>query len=197
VRTAFSARSSLGQVAPLARGGEAQQGRYLPASCRGEVLLAFAPTEPEAGIDPRARRMTYRRDGDRFRLAGTKYLISNGGIADRVVAFARPEGAPDASAPSWSRPAAPASGPSSWSRRSATRRPTRRSSSWTTTRSRPTTCWGPRGTGCDWALATLVSGRLSVAAGCLGVIEDCLAEAVTYAKGRQQHGKPIARHQLV
>jgi alkylation response protein AidB-like acyl-CoA dehydrogenase len=42
-----------------------------------------------------------------------------------------------------------------------------------------------------------VSGRLSVAAGCLGVIEDCLAEAVRYAKERQQHGKPIGKHQLV
>ena len=46
-------------------------------------------------------------------------------------------------------------------------------------------------------MATLVSGRLSVAAGCLGVIEDCLQEAVQYAKERQQHGKAIARHQLV
>jgi alkylation response protein AidB-like acyl-CoA dehydrogenase len=52
VRTVFSAHSSLGQVAPLARGSEAQQGRYLPASCPGEVLLAFALTEPEAGSDP-------------------------------------------------------------------------------------------------------------------------------------------------
>jgi alkylation response protein AidB-like acyl-CoA dehydrogenase len=46
-------------------------------------------------------------------------------------------------------------------------------------------------------MGTLVSGRISVAAGCLGVIEDCLAEAVNYAKERQQHGKPIAKHQLV
>jgi alkylation response protein AidB-like acyl-CoA dehydrogenase len=46
-------------------------------------------------------------------------------------------------------------------------------------------------------MAALVSGRLSVAAGCLGVIEDCLVEAVAYARGRHQHGKPIARHQLV
>jgi alkylation response protein AidB-like acyl-CoA dehydrogenase len=42
-----------------------------------------------------------------------------------------------------------------------------------------------------------VSGRLSVAAGCLGVIEDCLTESITYAKDRKQHGKEIGRHQLV
>ena len=46
-------------------------------------------------------------------------------------------------------------------------------------------------------MGTLVSGRLSVAAGCLGVIEDCLTEAVNYARERQQHGKPIGKHQLV
>src|SRR5262249_7991133 len=56
---------------------------------------------------------------------------------------------------------------------------------------------GEEGAGFRIAMGTLVSGRLSVAAGCLGVIEDCLAEAVTYAKERQQHGKAIARHQLV
>jgi alkylation response protein AidB-like acyl-CoA dehydrogenase len=46
-------------------------------------------------------------------------------------------------------------------------------------------------------MGTLVSGRLSVAAGCLGVIEDCLAEAIRYAKERSQHGKAIGKHQLV
>ncbi|HEX8199712.1 MAG TPA: acyl-CoA dehydrogenase family protein, partial [Isosphaeraceae bacterium] len=56
---------------------------------------------------------------------------------------------------------------------------------------------GPAGDGLRIALGTLVSGRLSVAAGCLGVIEDCLAEAVAYARTRHQHGKPLARHQLV
>jgi alkylation response protein AidB-like acyl-CoA dehydrogenase len=56
---------------------------------------------------------------------------------------------------------------------------------------------GQLGDGFRVAMGTLVSGRLSVAAGCLGVIEDCLAEAVEYGKMRQQHGKEIARHQLV
>jgi alkylation response protein AidB-like acyl-CoA dehydrogenase len=56
---------------------------------------------------------------------------------------------------------------------------------------------GAEGDGLAIAMGALVGGRLSVAAGCLGVIEDCLVEAVTFAQGRQQHGKPIARHQLV
>jgi alkylation response protein AidB-like acyl-CoA dehydrogenase len=56
---------------------------------------------------------------------------------------------------------------------------------------------GEEGTGFRAAMGTLVSGRLSVAAGSLGVIEDCLAECISYAKERHQHGKPIGKHQLV
>src|SRR5262249_54638807 len=56
---------------------------------------------------------------------------------------------------------------------------------------------GEEGQGFRIAMGSLVSGRLSVAAGCLGVIEDCLAEAVNYARERCQHGKPIGKHQLV
>ena len=56
---------------------------------------------------------------------------------------------------------------------------------------------GDEGAGFRIAMGTLVSGRLSVAAGCLGVIEDCLIESLEYAKNREQHGKAIAKHQLV
>jgi alkylation response protein AidB-like acyl-CoA dehydrogenase len=56
---------------------------------------------------------------------------------------------------------------------------------------------GEEGNGFRIAMGTLVSGRISVAAGCLGVIEDCLAEVLHYAKERHQHGKPIGKHQLV
>jgi alkylation response protein AidB-like acyl-CoA dehydrogenase len=56
---------------------------------------------------------------------------------------------------------------------------------------------GQEGNGFRIAMGTLVSGRLSVASGCLGVIEDCLAEAVAYSQTRHQHGKPIGKHQLV
>src|SRR5262249_49981000 len=56
---------------------------------------------------------------------------------------------------------------------------------------------GEEGNGFRIAMGTLVSGRLSVAAGCLGVMEDCLAECISYAKERHQHGKAIGKHQLI
>ena len=56
---------------------------------------------------------------------------------------------------------------------------------------------GQEGEGFRIAMHTLVSGRLSVASGCLGAIEDCLAEVLDYARTRKQHGKEIGKHQLV
>src|SRR5207302_8163801 len=56
---------------------------------------------------------------------------------------------------------------------------------------------GAAGKGLSIAYSGLMSGRLSVAAGCLGVIEDCIYEAVAFSKQRIQHGKTIAKHQLV
>ena len=90
VRTLFSGHCSIGQILILESGNDDQKQRYLPPSSRGEKLLAFGLTEPEAGSNPREMQMTWRRDGDRFLLNGVKYLISNGGIADAIVTFAYP-----------------------------------------------------------------------------------------------------------
>jgi alkylation response protein AidB-like acyl-CoA dehydrogenase len=197
VRTFFSGHVSIGQYPILTWGNDEQRRRYLPAAARGEKICAFGLTEPEAGSNPLEMQMTYERRGDRFVLNGVKYLISNGGIADVVITFAYPKGR---------------SG-----RISAfivdTRGPGFASEDLTAKMGMPTAntamfeltdyavpaanLLGQEGEGFRIAMGTLVSGRLSVAAGCLGVIEDCLAEAVAYAKDRVQHGKPIAKHQLV
>lgn len=199
-RTFFSGQSSIGQYPIIKYGNEDQKRRYLPPSARGELILAFGLTEPDAGSNPLEGTSTYRREGDRFLLNGEKYLISNGTIADAVVLFAFPEGAAGRE---------------------------RRMSAFIVDTAGETfqaeamdaklgnvTCdtgvfkmtdhpvpaanlLGAEGEGFGIAMGSLISGRLSVAAGCLGVIEDCLAECLTYAKSRQQHGKPIGRHQLV
>ncbi len=201
VRTFFSGHVSIGTYPILKWGSPELQARYLPAAVTGEKIFAFGLTEPEAGSNPLEMTTTYRRVGDRFVLNGVKYLISNGGIADAVVVFAYPEEVP--------------SGP-----------PRRISAFVVDTHQKgfvaenlvakmgmPTSntamfalenaevplgnLLGEEGDGFRIAMGTLVSGRLSVAAGCLGVIEDCLAEVIQYSKERQQHGKAIARHQLV
>ena len=197
VRTFFSGHVSIGQYPILTWGNEDQKNRYLPAAGRGEKILAFGLTEPDAGSNPLEMQMTYERKGDDFVLNGVKYLISNGGIADAIVTFAYPKGRTG--------------------RISAfivdTRVPGFAAEDLTAKMGMPTAntamfelnncvvpannLLGEEGAGFRIAMGTLVSGRLSVASGCLGVIEDCLTEVVNYAKERIQHGKAIARHQLV
>jgi alkylation response protein AidB-like acyl-CoA dehydrogenase len=197
VRTFFSGHSSIGQGPILAWGTEEQKRCFLPASARGEIVCAFGLTEPEAGSNPREMRMTYRRRGDEFVLNGEKYLISNGGIADLIVTFAYPEGRAgrisaflvETHGPGFSsEPLGPKIGnPTADTARFVLRDYAIPAAN----------LLGAEGEGLAIAMSALVGGRLSVAAGCLGVIEDCLIETADYAKARQQHGKPIGRHQLV
>ncbi len=198
VRTFFSGHSSIGQAPILAWGNEEQKGRFLIPSTRGDLILAFGLTEPEAGSNPREMKATYRREGDRFVLNGTKYLISNGGIAGAVVTFAYPEGG-SGRISAFVVETRGGPGFSSESLEPKVGNPTADTAAFTLKDYAvpAANLLGGEGNGLKIAMAALVSGRLSVAAGCLGVIEDCLDEAAAYARGRHQHGKPIARHQLV
>jgi alkylation response protein AidB-like acyl-CoA dehydrogenase len=195
VRTFLSGHTSIGEYPILTWGSEDLKRRYLPAACRGEKILAFGLTETEAGSNPLEMQSTYERQGDRFLLNGVKYLISNGGIADAIITFAYPKGGGRISAFVLDR------GPGLHSE-DLTAKVGMPTSNTAMFEMRDCAVpagnlLGEEGEGFRIAMGTLVSGRLSVAAGCLGVIEDCLAEAVNYAKERSQHGKAIARHQLV
>ncbi len=200
VRTFFSGHTSIGQY-PIFRFGTAEQKqKYLPPSVAGDKILAFGLTEPEAGSNPLEMTSTYRRDGDRYLLSGVKYLISNGGIADTVIVFAYPAdktGADrrisafivDTAGDTFQREDLPAK----------LGMPTTNTGMFEMT-DHPVpleNMLGDEGAGFRIAMATLISGRMSVAAGCLGVIEDCLTEVLEYCRTRHQHGKPIGRHQLV
>jgi alkylation response protein AidB-like acyl-CoA dehydrogenase len=200
VRTFFSGHTSIGEYPILRYGTPDQKRRYLPRAANGECLLAFGLTEPDAGSNPLELTTTYRREAGRFLLNGVKYLISNGSIADAVLVFAYPEAAEgaarrmsafivDTAGDTFEREDLPA-----------------KLGMFTANTGMfqmldhpvpDENLLGEEGNGFRIAMATLVSGRLSVAAGCVGVIEDCLAEAISYAKSRWQHGKPIGRHQLV
>src|SRR3954465_2088296 len=92
VRTFFSGHISIGEYPVLTWGSEAQKQRYLVPAARGEKILAFGLTEPEAGSNPLEMQMTYERKGDHFFLKGVKYLFSNAGIAHTIVTFAYPKG---------------------------------------------------------------------------------------------------------
>jgi alkylation response protein AidB-like acyl-CoA dehydrogenase len=202
VRTFFSGHTSIGEYPIYIWGNEDQKRRYLPAACRGQKILAFGLTEPDAGSNPLQMQSTYEKRSDHYLLSGVKYLISNGGIADAIVVFAYPMGKVggkeggrvsafilDTNTPGFAKEDLVAkvgmpSANTAMFEMSECRVPA-------------ANLLGEEGQGFRVAMWTLVSGRISVASGCLGVIEDCLTEAANYAKERQQHGKEIARHQLV
>jgi alkylation response protein AidB-like acyl-CoA dehydrogenase len=195
VRTFFSGHTSIGQYPILSWGSEEQKRRYLPPGASGEKIFAFGLTEPDAGSNPLEMQMTYQRRGDHFVLNGVKYLISNAGIATTIVTFAKSSNGRisafivDAGGPGFNKEDLTAK----------LGMPTANTGMFELKDYKvpANNLLGEEGNGFRIAMGTLVSGRLSVAAGCLGVIEDCLAEVVSYAKERQQHGKPIGKHQLV
>ncbi len=86
------AMQGLGSGPITLAGSDAQRDAYLPAVREGKKIAAFALSEPEAGSDVAALATTARRDGDTFVLDGSKTWISNGGIADYYVVFARTGG---------------------------------------------------------------------------------------------------------
>jgi alkylation response protein AidB-like acyl-CoA dehydrogenase len=196
VRTFFSGHTSIGQYPIMTWGSEEQKQRYLPASCRGEKILAFGLTEPDAGSNPLEMTSTYAPAGTHYVLDGVKYLISNAGIATTIVVFAYPKNGGRISAfiidvdnPGLAREDLHAK----------LGMPTANTGMFSMTDFHVplNNLLGPEGEGFRIAMGTLVSGRLSVAAGCLGVIEDCLIESIRYAKERVQHGQVIGKHQLV
>ena len=200
VRTFFSGHLSIGAYPIQTWGSDALKRKYLPAAARGDVILAFGLTEPDAGSNPREMTTTYEPTADGYVLNGVKYLISNGGIADaggvrehdhgvaggRISAFVVDTKAEGFSAESFAASAKmgmPTANTAMFELANVT--------------VPRENLLGDEGDGFRVAMGSLVSGRLSVAAGCLGVIEDCLTEVIEYAKARVQHGKEIARHQLV
>ncbi len=197
VRTFLSGHVSLGQVTIQKWASEEQKQQYLPPATKGEKVMCFGLTEPTAGSDPTSLRTTFEDKGSYYVLNGSKAWISNGSIADVAVVFAYPKGKRDGICAFIVEKGF--EGYSSQQQKHKLGMPTSDTGSIFLDNCRvpKENLMGPLGKGLSIAYSGLMSGRLSVAAGCLGVIEDCIEEAVEYAKQRVQHGKQIGKHQLV
>ncbi|HZT61980.1 MAG TPA: acyl-CoA dehydrogenase family protein [Burkholderiales bacterium] len=181
---------------PVALAGtEAQKRRYVGRAGRGEAIAAFALSEPDAGSDVAALATRARREGAHYLLDGTKTWISNGGIADFYVVFARTGDGPgtkgisafvvDADAPGLSveeRIEIVAPHPMATLRFSACRVPA-------------ANLLGPEGEGFKLAMRTLDIFRTGVAAAALGFARRALSEALTRARERKMFGQALADFQ--
>lgn len=195
------AMQGLGSGAISLFGTQDQKRRWLPPVANGEAIAAFALSEPEAGSDVAAMQCAARRDGDDWVLDGEKTWISNGGIADFYVVFARSgdgggEGGRgskgisafivDAATPGLEiaeRIDVIAPHPLARLRFTGCRV--------------PAACLvGEEGQGFKVAMATLDVFRTSVAAAALGFARRALEQALARAQARPMFGKTLADFQL-
>ncbi|RMF29510.1 MAG: acyl-CoA dehydrogenase [Candidatus Nitrosothermus koennekii] len=192
IRSFFSAHSSLAQKTLIRFGNDHQKENYLKRSTK-DIILAFALTEPEAGSNPLELKTRYKKDGDYYILNGAKYLITNANIADAIIVFAKndvmsafvidtdKEGIEREELVSKMGTPTTNTGMFELSNYKVPKE----------------NLIGKEGEGWRIAKDALIEGRLSVAAGAVGSIKDCLIESINYSKEREQYGKPIARHQLI
>jgi alkylation response protein AidB-like acyl-CoA dehydrogenase len=199
-RTFFSGHLSIGAYPIQTWGSDTLKKKYLPKAVSGDCILAFGLTEPDAGSNPLEMTTTFRETAEGYILNGVKYLISNGGIAHAVVVFGYPEsGEPRRVSAFVVDTNVKGFHTESFAANAKMGMPTSNTAMFemSDVMVPKENLLGELGDGFRVAMGSLVSGRLSVAAGCQGVIDDCLIESLDYAKMRSQHGKEIARHQLV
>jgi hypothetical protein len=179
-------------------GTEQQRHEWLPRLCTGEALGCFGLTEPDAGSDAAALATRASRTGDRWVLTGSKTFITNGTSAQVALVFARtgdagPKGITAFLVPT-DRPGFSAHEIHGklGLRGQATARLTLDE-----VEVPDAARLGEPGQGFSIAMTALAKGRMSLAAGCVGILQGCLTAAVGYARQRQQFGRPIAGFQLV
>ncbi|MEV8226397.1 acyl-CoA dehydrogenase family protein [Streptomyces sp. NPDC079167] len=192
---------SLGLVAKTIAswGSEEQKQQWLPGLTAGEAVGCFGLTEPGTGSD--AGNLTTRavRDGDSYVINGSKMFITNGTWADVVLLFARTNDTPGHRGVSAFL--VPADSPG-LTRRTVHGKLGLRGQATAElvledVRVPASTLLGPEGKGFSIAMSALAKGRMSVAAGCVGIAQAALDAAVRYAGEREQFGKSIASYQLV
>ncbi|MGG7574801.1 acyl-CoA dehydrogenase family protein [Streptomyces sirii] len=192
---------SLGLVAKtIASWGEERHKReWLPRLTSGEAVGCFGLTEPGTGSDAAQLATRAVRDGDDYIVDGAKMFITNGTWADVVLLFARTGDAPGHQG--ISAFLVPTDTPGLTRREIHGKLGLRGQATAELVldgvRVPAAAMLGPEGKGFSVAMSALAKGRMSVAAGCVGIAQAALDAAIGYASQREQFGKPIARHQLV
>jgi acyl-CoA dehydrogenase len=174
-----------------------QRARYLAPVANGRKVAAFALSEPEAGSDAAALALTARADGDHYVLNGEKTWISNGGIADFYVVFARTGEAPGAKGVSAFIVDADTSGFSVAERIPLIAAHPLARLKFENCRAPRSNLIGKPGEGFKIAMATLDVFRPTVGAAALGMARRALDETLKRAKTRQINGAPMAELQMV
>ena len=195
--TAYAVHTGIGSLPIVFFGNKDQKKRYLPKIATGEMIAAYALTEPEAGSDALNAKTTavLSPDGKYYILNGQKQFISNAGFADFFVTYAKVDGNKFTSFivdRKFEGVSLDEEENKMGMKGSSTR-----SVIFSDAKVPVENVLGEVGKGHVVAFNTLNIGRFKLGGGCLGSCKFALQDAVTYAKQRVQFGKPIAEFGLI
>lgn len=198
-RSAFGTNVGIGSQGLVIAGSPEQQETWLPRIASGEIITSFALTEPDIGSDSGAVKARAVRDGDVYRLSGTKRYITNADRADLFTVMARTGDDPGARGVSAflvprDLPGITIGTPE---KKMGQRGAKVADVTFDDVPVPVANRLGAEGEGFRIAMRVLDRGRLHIAAVCVGVAERLIADCVAYASDRRQFGQPIAQHQLV
>ncbi|NKY52293.1 acyl-CoA dehydrogenase family protein [Nocardia vermiculata] len=182
----------------LSHGTEEQKHQWLPGIATGAVLACFGLTEPDNGSDPGHLKTRAVRDGSDYIVNGSKIFITNGTWADLCLVFARTGGPGPKGISAF---LVPTDTPGFESREIHGKLGLRGQATaelYFTDMRIPAHCMlGAEGQGFSIAMHSLDKGRVSVGAGCVGIIQGCLESSIDYATHRKQFDRPLASFQLI
>jgi len=199
MRTVISVQTSLVCSAILRWGSEEQKQRYLPKLCSGQWLGCFGLTEPDTGSDAANQRTRAKKIDGGWSVSGAKMWISMGNHAKVALIFAQtdPEKGPRGLVAFLVDTESDGFSSQEIHHKMGLHGSDTASLALDEVQVSEDAMLGDVGDGFKVAMSSLDSGRYSVAAGCVGICRGCVEESVSYAKEREQFGRPIASFQLV
>jgi alkylation response protein AidB-like acyl-CoA dehydrogenase len=198
VRSILSVHLGLVAGSILRWGTDEQKDHWLPRMVSGEALGCFCLTEPDHGSDPAGLESSAVREGDTYRLNGSKIFITNGDIAGVALVMARTGGPGARGVSAFLVPCdTPGFTPKPIHGKLGLRSCDTAEIAFDDVVVPTTALLGEEGDGIKVALSALDDGRMSLAASCTGLAQNALEVMTAYAQQREQFGKPIAAFQLI
>ena len=198
-RSTFGTNVGIGSQGLVMAGTPEQKAEWLPRIASGEVVTSFALTEPDVGSDSGSVKARAVRDGDVYRLSGTKRYITNADKAQLFTVMART--GEEAGARGVSAFLVPRDLPGitlGEPERKMGQKGAKVSDVVFDDVAVPiANRLGAEGEGFKIAMRVLDRGRLHISAVCVGVAERLITDCVAYGSGRHQFGNPIVHHQLI